>query len=73
MKMLNTELIFVLELLYLLLRCFLIVLLILLGRLNSLVEVLTYEQNLAVFIIEIFQLDFGPGQVAKLFDNPVNS
>lgn len=72
MKMLNTELVFVLQLFELLFRRFLIMLLVFRSRLNGCVDILTNEQDLAVFVVEVLGLDLRPGQVAKLFDNPVS-
>lgn len=57
MEMLDTNLILMLKLFQLLLRCLFIVLLILLRRLNRRIDFLTDEQNLAVLVVEVLWLD----------------
>lgn len=68
-EMLDAEFILVLELLDFFLRCLLVMLLILLGGLNSFVDVLANKKDLAVWIVEVFGLDLAPSQVTKLFDD----
>tara|TARA_R110002003_G_scaffold63_8_gene5863 strand:- start:4223 stop:4402 length:180 start_codon:yes stop_codon:yes gene_type:complete len=58
--MLHTKLVLVFKLLELLLWCLLVVFLILCGRFDALLKLFADEQDLAIFVVEILGLDFGP-------------
>jgi hypothetical protein len=73
MKMFDAELVLVLELLELLLRCLLVVLLILRSGLGTCLELLTNKQDLAVLVIDVLGLDFGPCKAAELLNYPADS
>jgi hypothetical protein len=60
MQMLDTKLIFMLELLELFLWCLLVVLLILCRWLNALIKVFTNEQDLTVLVIDILGFNLSP-------------
>jgi hypothetical protein len=73
MKMLDAELVFVLKLLKLLLRCFLVVLLIFGGGLGPRFEFLANEQDLTVLVVDVLGLDLRPREATELFNDPVDS
>lgn len=70
MEMLNSKLILMLQLLNLLLRRLLVMLLVLLRRFDSLLHLLTNQQDLAVFVVEMLWFDLAPSQVAESINNP---
>jgi len=70
--MLDAQLILMFKLLNLLLWSFLVMLLVLGGRLDATLQLLSDEQNLAVLIVQVLRLDFDPSKSAELVDKPGN-
>ena len=68
--MLNSQLIFMLELLDFLLWCILVMLLILCGGLNPRFHLLTDEKNLTVLVVQVFRPRLNPSQTTELVDKP---
>jgi hypothetical protein len=69
MKMRDAELVLVLKLLKLFLRCFFIVLLIFGGGFGACFEFFTNEQDLTVLVVDVLGLDLRPCETTELFDN----
>ena len=45
---------------------------ILLSRLNSFVDILANQEDLAVRVVEMLGLDLTPGKITEFFDNPID-
>lgn len=70
MEMFHAQFILVLQFLKFFLGGILVMPLVLGGSLNSLVSVLTDEQDLSVGVIKIFRLHLRPREAAELFEEP---
>lgn len=68
--MLDAELIFVLKLVKLFLRCFFIMFLILGCLFNCFLYIFAYQKNLTINIVKVVWLDFTPGKPSELFNDP---